>query len=75
MGEKVSRKKISKNLHSSDMYESSNRSDLVFSTFPENPDLVDVQSAIKHAKYTKFQIFKNKNRKPDLRASIWSGFH
>ena len=36
------------------------RSDLVFSTFPENPDMVGVQSAKKHSKIyeiSKFQKF------------------
>ena len=35
-----------------------NRSNEVFSTFPENPDLADVQIAIKHAKIDENSKFK-----------------
>ena len=51
-----------------------NRPNQVFSTFPENPDLADVQIAIKHAKIDENLKFK-KNRKFDPRASIWHRFH
>ena len=35
-----------------------NRPNQVFSTFPENPDLADVQIAIKHAKIDENSKFK-----------------
>ena len=38
------------------------RSDLVFSTFPENPDLADVQIAIKHAKIDENSKFKKNSK-------------
>ena len=51
-----------------------NRPNQVFSTFPENPDLADVQIAIKHAKIDENSKLK-KTRKINPRASIWHRFH
>ena len=39
-----------------------NRPNQVFSTFPENPDLADVQIAIKHAKIDENSKFKKNSK-------------
>ena len=51
-----------------------NRPNLVFSTFPENPDMVGVQSAIKHAKIDEISKFKNKIENIILELPFGIGF-
>ena len=57
--EKVSRKKFQKFSFLRPVWKLQRRSYMVFSTFPENPDLADVQIAIKHAKIDEISKFKN----------------
>ena len=42
---------------------------------PENPDMADVQSTIKHDKIDENSKFEKKIEKIDPRASIWHRFH
>ena len=48
---------------------------LGFFDFFENPDMAEVQSAIKHAKIDENSKFEKKIEKIDHRASIWHRFH
>ena len=47
---------------------------MVFSTFPENPDLADFQIAIKHAKIDENSKFKKKIEKLILELPFGTGF-
>ena len=60
--EKVSRKNFQKFAFLRPVWKLQHRSYMVFSTFPENPDLAYVQSAIKHRKIDENSKFKKKSK-------------